>query len=293
MKVEFIRGHRDEFDITVMCRLLGISRSGYYAAIARPASRRSIANQQLSEQIQSAFDAHRQVYGSPRLWRSLRRDGTVCGRHRVARLMRDRGLVARQRRRFKATTDSNHQLPIAENLLRRNFRAEKINQKWVADITYIWTDEGWLYLAAVMDLCSRRIVGWSMSPRINRDLVLEAQRMAIVTRRPEPGLVQHTDRGSQYASWDYQDLLSTQKARASMSGRGNCYDNAAMESFFHTLKTELVHHRRYQTHLEARADVFEYIEVFYNRQRQHSALGYKSPAEFEDELANTLSACPP
>lgn len=293
MKVEFIRAHRDEFDITVMCRLLGISRSGYYAAIDRPASRRSIANQALLEQIGTAFEAHRQVYGSPRLWRCLSSQGIACGRHRVARLMRDATLVARQRRCFRATTDSDHQLPIAENLLRRNFTAEKINQKWVADITYIRTDEGWLYLAAVMDLCSRRIVGWSMSSRITRDLVIEAQRMAIAARSPEPGLVQHTDRGSQYASWDYQQLLSRQQARASMSGRGNCYDNAAMESFFHTLKTELVHHRRYQTQYEARAEVFEYIEVFYNRQRQHSALGYKSPAEFEAELANIPSTCPP
>lgn len=276
-----------------MCRVLGISRSGYYAAMTRPDSQRTVANRQLIEQIDAAFDAHRQIYGSPRLWRSLRNQGVACGRHRVARLMRDRGLVARQRRRFRATTDSAHQLPIARNLLEQDFRAMEINQKWVADITYIRTDEGWLYLAAVMDLCSRRIVGWSMSVRINRDLVLAAQRMAITVRCPGPGLVQHTDRGSQYASWDYQNLLAEQKARASMSGRGNCYDNAAMESFFHTLKTELVHHRRYQTHQEARADVFEYIEVFYNRQRQHSTLGYKSPAEFEAQLANQTPTCPP
>jgi transposase InsO family protein len=182
---------------------------------------------------------------------------------------------------------------VAGNILARDFRATAVNQKWVADITYIRTEEGWLYLAAVMDLFSRRIVGWSMSQRINAALVLAAQMMALQARCPAPGLLQHTDRGSQYASDDYQQLLSDHRSRASMSGVGNCYDNAAMESFFHTLKTELIHRRRYQTHQQARVEVFEYIEVFYNRQRQHSALGYKSPAEFEEEQLQAPSACPP
>jgi putative transposase len=293
MKVGFIQEHAEQFDITVMCRLLDISRSGYYAALRRPVGQRATDNETLVVAIRAVYDTHRQVYGSPRIWRQLSKQGVECGRHRVARLMRYHGIVARQWRRCRATTDSRHSLPVADNVLARDFRATAVNQKWVADITYIRTEEGWLYLAAVMDLCSRRIVGWSMSERINAQLVLAAQVMAIQTRCPAPGLLQHTDRGSQYASYDYQQLLSHQRACASMSGKGNCYDNAAMESFFHTLKTELIYQRRYHTHQQARVEVFEYIEVFYNRQRQHSSLGYKSPVEFEAELTHAAPACPP
>jgi transposase InsO family protein len=293
MKVGFIRQHAEQFDITVMCRLLGVSRSGYYAALRRPVSRRARENEELTEAIRAVHSAHRQVYGSPRIWRQLRRQGIGCGRHRVARLMRQHGIAARQRQRCRTTTNSRHTLPVAGNVLARDFRATAVNQKWVADITYIRTEEGWLYLAAVMDLFSRRIVGWSMSARINAALVLAAQTMALHARCPAPGLLQHTDRGSQYASDDYQQLLSDHRSCASMSGVGNCYDNAAMESFFHTLKTELIYQRRYPTHAQARADIFDYIEVFYNRQRQHSTLGYKSPAEFEADLAQGPPACPP
>jgi transposase InsO family protein len=276
-----------------MCRALAVSRSGYYAWRDRRPSERSQANERLVARIRQIYHDARCVYGAPRIHAELRAQQVLCGRHRVARLMRKHQIRARQYRRRRNTTDSRHQLPVAVNLLQQDFHAQAANQKWVADITYISTAEGWLYLAAVVDLFSRRVVGWSMQSVMTAELVIEAQQMAFATRQPGQGLLQHTDRGSQYASDAYQRLLRQQQTTPSMSGRGNCYDNAAMESFFHTLKTELVAHCRWQTRQEARLAIFEYIEVFYNRQRRHSSLGYRSPVEFEIAAAHNNVVCPP
>jgi transposase InsO family protein len=276
-----------------MCRVLAVSTSGYYAWRRRAPSRRQQENQALLERIRHLHQQSRHSYGSPRITHCLRLGGERCGRHRVARLMRADRLVAVHRRRYRALTDSDHGLPIARNLLDQDFSACRINQKWVADLTQVRTEQGWLYLAAVMDLYSRRIIGWAMSDRMKRDVVLEAQRMALLLRGPVEGLLQHTDRGSQYASIEYQALLRVHGVDASMSGVGNCYDNAAMESFFHTLKVELIHQRRYRTREEARQEIFEYIEVFYNRERLHSALGYSSPVDFELRASSSAPVCPP
>ncbi len=232
-------------------------------------------------EIRAAHQASRHTYGSLRVHAELRARGIKCGHNRVARLMRLDGLRAKQKRRFKATTNSNHDLPVADNLLGRDFQPQVPNQTWAADISYIPTGEGWLYLAVVMDLYSRLVVGWAMSDRTTRKLTMDALGMALGRRRPGPGLMHHSDRGSQYASGDYQAMLRANGITCSMSRKGEVYDNAPMESFFHTLKTELVHQRRYISREEAKADIFEYVEVFYNRQRRHSYLGYHSPAAFE------------
>jgi transposase InsO family protein len=235
----------------------------------------------LLSQIRQFFVCSKQTYGSPRIWKDLQEVGMSCGKHRVARLMRRAGLRAVVAPRFRITTDSKHSLPVAENLLGRNFGTEKANVKWAADITYLWTGEGWLYLAVVLDLFSRRVVGWSVQASLNRALVVDALRSALCQRHPRAGLLHHSDRGSQYASGDFQAVLSRQGIACSMSRRGNCWDNAPVESFFGTLKQELVNRRRFVTRLQARQEVFEYIEVWYNRQRRHLSLGYVSPAEFE------------
>ena len=283
MKYQFIADHRQEFEITVMCRVLKVSRSGYYAWCRRPVSAREMANQKLTQQIQEIHQHSRQTYGSPRIQAELADNGVKCGHNRVARLMREAELRAKQKRKFKVTTtDSAHNYPVAPNLLDQDFQASRPNEKWVGDITYIATDEGWLYLAAVMDLYSRRIVGWAMGDTLERWLPLAALQMAIETRQPPPGLLHHSDRGSQYASDEYQAWLTKYQIQGSMSRTGNCYDNAPIESFFGTLKTELVHHRHYATRAEAKTDIFEYIEVFYNRFRRHSALDNLCPAVFEN-----------
>ena len=282
MKYQFIDDHRDEFEITVMCRTLQVSRSGYYAWRVRPVSAREMANQALKGEIKAIHDESRQTYGSRRIQAELAEKGGSYGHNRIARLMREEGLSAKQSRKFKGTTtESDHDYPIAPNLLNQTFTASQPNEIWLADITYIPTDEGWLYLAGVMDLFSRRIVGWAMSDSLQRQLAISALRMAIDTRQPPPGLIHHSDRGSQYANHDYQAWLTNHHLQASMSRRGNCYDNAPMESFFATLKTELVHHRHYVTRAQAKTDIFEYLEVFYNRSRRHSALAYQSPVRFE------------
>jgi transposase InsO family protein len=282
VKYQFIANHCAEFKITVMCRVLGVSRSGYYAWGKRPISARKMADQSLTEQIEVIHQKSRRTYGSIRIQVELAENGIKCGHNRVARLMREIGLSAKQSRKFKiSTTDSNHDQPIAPNLLERDFTAKRSNRKWLGDITFIPTAEGWLYLAVILDLYSRRIVGWAMAASLETSLVLAALRMALDTRQPEPGLLHHSDRGSQYASQDYRDLLTKYQIQPSMSRKGNCYDNAPMESFFGTLKTELIHHRHYLTRLEAKTDIFEYIEVFYNRYRRHSAIGYLAPVAFE------------
>ena len=274
-----------------MCKTLRVSRSGFYAWLGRPESDRARADRELTELIRGVFDDSRGIYGAPRVFRTLRRRGVSCGRHRVARLMRITGLRSKTRQRFRVkTTDSNHSLPIAPDLLARDFSASAANEAWVSDMTYIRTDEGWLYLAVTMDLFSRRIVGWSMAPSMHASIVVDALTMAINRRDPQPGLIHHSDRGSQYASEAFRSRLADRGLLASMSRKGNCYDNAAMESFFHSLKTELVQHEHYASHDHARASLFDYIEVFYNRQRIHSTLDYVSPVEFERAAEQEIAA---
>jgi transposase InsO family protein len=265
----------------MMCRLFGPSRSGYYAWLDRALSWRNKENRLLAERIRAIHAQSRQRYGSPRVWRQLRAEGHLCGKNRVARLMKENGIRAKGRRRYRATTDSEHALPVAPNLLERHFEPGSPDRVWASDITYIRTQEGWLYLAPVMDLHSRRIVGWSMGSELDHSLATKALQMAIANRRPQRGLIHHSDRGVQYACGEYQRLLRAHGIRASMCRKGNCWDNAPMESFFATLKTELVRHRSYRTRGEARREIFEYIEGFYNRHRMHSSLGYLSPVEFE------------
>ena len=245
-----------------MCRVLNVRRSGYYAWKRRRPNDRQAEVKRLDEAIRRVFDAHKGRYGSPRVWEDLKAEGWRVGRPRVARRMQALGLKARAARKFKATTQSKHTLPVAPNRLEQDFTASAPNQKWVADITYLWTGEGWLYLAVVLDLYSRLVVGWSMGERITRDLVMNALTMAVWRRQPQAGLIVHSDRGSQYASNDYQKLLAQHGFLCSMSRKGDCYDNAAMESFFHSLKVEQTEDQRYDTREEAKADVFEYIGAY-------------------------------
>ena len=279
---QFIATHASLYPIAVLCRVLGVSRSGYYAWRTRPTSRRRRADGQLEAQIRQVHAASRRTYGSPRVHAELRDQGVRCSQKRIARLMRRAGIRACRPRRRRSTTDSCHTLPVAANRLNREFAAPAANTKWAADITYIETGAGWLYLAVVLDLFSRRVVGWAMQPTRERGLVLDALAMALGQRHPTTQLVQHSDRGSPYASGDYQARLAAAGIRCSMSRRGDCFDNAPVESFFSTLKTELVYQQRFATRQEARQAIFEYVEVFYNRKRRHSALGYLSPVKFEE-----------
>lgn len=232
----------------------------------------------------------RETYGSPRIHVDLGEKGIFCSEKRVARLMKHHRIAAKRKRKFVVTTDSRHDLPVAENKLNQIFSATKPNEKWVTDITYVWTREGWLYLAVILDLYSRKVIGWAMDKTMERGLVMNALQMALLARKPERGLLHHSDRGSQYASNDYQQLLKDNKITCSMSRKGNCYDNACMESFFATLKQELVYHRQYQTRKEAKQDIFEYIQVWYNRKRRHSSLGYFSPEQFENKRQCQMAA---
>lgn len=276
-----IRSLESDFRIGTMCRLLTVSRSGFYAWRHRQPTVRQLANEALAEDIKAIFTAHKGRAGAPRITRELRDQGKPADRKRVAKVMRTQGLRAKAARKFKATTNSNHSLPVAPNLLEQNFEAESADQKWVSDITYIWTDEGWLYLAVVMDLYSRMVVGWAMSERMTADLVCGALQMALWRRKRPGGVIVHSDRGSQYCGRAYQKLLRDHKLICSMSKKGDCYDNAAMESWNHSLKVEAIHGERFATRAEAKAHVFEYIDVYYNRQRLHSKLGYLSPEAFE------------
>lgn len=281
MKFRFIDQHRTEFRIRVMCRVLEVSVSGYYAWRKRPISQREEANQELVQQIKAIHKQSHKTYGSPRMWAELRANGHNCNRKRVARLMRLHHVQPKRRRRYKTTTQSKHAYPVAANELNRYFNAEAPNLKWVADITYVPTGEGWLYLAAIMDLFSRQIVGWAMGSRITAELTCTALQMALATRQPGADLLHHSDRGSQYASHDYQALLQEHGIRVSMSRSGDCYDNAVMESFFGTLKSELLTEIDHETRQQAKTAIFAYIEAFYNRYRRHSFLDYLSPEEFE------------
>lgn len=271
--------------MNAMCAVLQVSRSGYYAWRERKPSARQERSQQLVAQIRQAHQASRQIYGSPRIHQELLAQGAACSENTVAKLMKQHGIRSKTCRKFRVcTTDSRHGHPLAPNRLNREFTREQINEAWVADITYVPTAEGWLYLAAVLDVCSRKVVGWAAADHLRAELVCEALENAVRQRRPAKGLLHHSDRGVQYACDDYQALLSRYQITPSMSRRGNCYDNAVMESFFGTLKTELVHPVRFATRAEARQTLFEYIEVFYNRQRRHSSLGYQSPHQFEVSL---------
>jgi putative transposase len=281
VKFHFIDVHRAEFRIASLCSVLGVSRSGYYAWRGRPLPRREESNLALLERIREAHEASMRNYGSPRVHQALLHKGIACGRHRVARLMRYEGIVSRTEKHFRWTSTKREQLPAPANRLQRRFRVDEPNRAWVSDITYLRTGQGWLFLAIVLDLYSRRIVGWAMHPTIGRELVLEALNMAIAERRPAPGLVFHSDRGGEYLSADVQEHLDRHGIISSMSRPGTCLDNAVAESFFHTLKTELYYHHHFKTRDQARAAVFHYIAAFYNRKRLHSTIGYQSPQHYE------------
>ncbi len=281
MMFALIDAKKAEIPIETACAVLGVSVSGFHAWKRRPASRRQSDDMIMLAHIRAEFATSHETYGSPRMHAELKSSGLPVGRHRVARLMRDNGLKARQKTRFKRTTDSDHGEPVARNVLQQNFAATAPNQKWGVDISYVWTAEGWLYLAIVLDLFSRRIIGWQMSDRLKKDLAMDALRRAIALRRPPPGLIHHSDRGSQYCSHDYRRRLSEHGFIASMSGRGNCYDNAMVETVFKTIKSELIWRTAFTTRTQAARAIGRYIEGFYNQRRRHSSLGYLSPATFE------------
>jgi len=284
MKYLFMEEHREEFRMKRMCTVLKVSRSGYYAWRKRRPSRREESNKGLLEHIREVHRGSRNTYGSPRITDALNEQGIVCGKNRVARIMRDSGIRVKIKRRFKKTTDSGHGYPVAPNLLIENKQTDRL---WVSDITFIRTREGWLYLSAVMNVRTRKIVGFSLRDELSQELVMAALRQAIESSPPEEGLIHHSDRGRQYATYAYQGLLQKYNILSSMSRKGHCYDNAYIESFFATLKKDLVHGEKYQTREEASLSIFEYVEVFYNRIRKHSALGYKSPLQYEKALSVT------
>lgn len=282
MRFRQIEDQRDNWPVRVMCDALSVSPSGYYAWRSRPESPRKSANRALLVDIQRVHARHRERYGAPRIHAALRAEGQTVSRRRIERMMRHHGIRARVPRRYRVcTTDSKHSLPVAPNLLDQNFVADRPNQVWLADITYIPSAEGWLYLAVILDLFTRKVVGWAMRDHMRAELTIAALTMAIQRRRPRAGLIHHSDRGSQYAAGAYRDILRAAAITQSMSRKGNCWDNAPMESFFASLKKELVHGADFATRAEARAAIVEYIEVFYNTKRRHSSLGYVSPAEYE------------
>jgi len=285
VRYAFIRAHRAVFRICAMCRVLRVSKAGFYEWQSRAPSSRAQRDAEIAVEIKAFYRESGKRYGSPRIHADLQDAGTGCGRKRVARIMREHGVVGKSRKRRRPrTTDSKHKLPIAPNLLNRQFSPEEIkqtNRTWAGDITYIPTNVGWLYLAVVLDLRSRRVVGWSMRCTMEADLVLDALRMALLHRQPSPGVLYHSDRGSQYASKDARKLLREHGMKCSMSRKGNCWDNAVVESFFGSLKNELVDDANFKTRDEARQAIFEWIEIWYNRKRRHSTLGYVSPAAYE------------
>lgn len=281
MTFRFIDAHRAQWPVKVMCDALDASTAGYYAWRERPISAAQRQRDALLVDIEAIHAQVKNRYGSPRIHAELQARGRRCCLNTVARLMRKSGIAAKTKKKFRHTTDSNHDLPVFANLLDRQFDPPRANAAWVSDITFIPTQEGWLYLAVVEDLFARLVVGWAMSARMSSRLVVEALAMGVHRRLPGEELLTHSDRGSQYASAHYQQLLAKHGITCSMSRRADCWDNAPMESFFASLKKELVHHEDYQTREEAQASIFEYIEIFYNRQRRHSTLGFKSPTEYE------------
>ena len=285
MRYRAIQEHDRRYPIRLMCRALAVSAAGYYAWRSRPESARSVSARTVLSAIRVIHRESRETYGSPSIWDALIKQGHRIGEHRVARLMRQDGIRAKTVKKWRATTQSKHRLPVAANTLNRQFTVTHPNRVWAGDLTYVWTAEGWLYLAVMLDLYSRTVIGWAMGTRLTGDLAERALTMALTNRILAPGLLHHSDRGSQYAATSYQRVLDTHGIITSMSRTGNCWDNACVESFFGTLKRELVYHRHYATREDATQDIFEYIEVFYNRKRRHSTLGYDSPAEYEARTA--------
>lgn len=282
MRFQFIKENEDAFEVAVMCETFNVSRSGYYSWKKRPVSATSQRAESLTAEIEEIHHKRKEVYGSPRVHQELLDRGHECCVNTVAKLMRIAGIRAKTKKKFIATTNSNHDRPVAENVLNREFdSATQPNEIWLNDITYIWTDQGWMYLAVVLDLFTRKVVGWSCADSMTSQLVCDAMQNAIDRERPAGNVLCHSDRGSQYASEQYQKLLKENGFTCSMSRKGDCWDNAPMESFFGTLKKELVHHERYETRVQVRKSLFEYIEAFYNTIRKHSALGYKSPVQFQ------------
>jgi putative transposase len=281
VKYAWIKQHKDKYTIDLMCDVLGVGRTSYYDWLNAQPTARQLEDAMLTKQIKDIFMKSRLAYGVRRIQRGLRNAALRVSRRRIGKLMKKANLACKTKRKFRMTTDSNHALPIAPNLLARDFLTTQPNQKYVGDITYIWTQEGWLYLAVVIDLFSRRVVGWSMAEQMKVSLVNDALLMALWQRKPKRGLIWHTDRGSQYASNSHRQILQDHGIIQSMSEKGQCWDNAVAESFFHTLKTELTHHINFQTRGEAKHTIFEYIEIFYNRKRMHSANDYWSPEQYE------------
>jgi transposase InsO family protein len=285
MRYRAIQQHDRRVPIRLMCRALAVSAAGYYAWKDRPESRRAMHNRILLSEIRVIHRESRETYGSPSIWDALMKRGHGVGEHRIARRMRVAGIRAKTVKKWRATTDSNHPWPVARNTLNRQFQIEQPNRVWAGDMTYVWTTEGWRYLAVVLDLYARTVIGWAMGPRLTVELAERALTLALTHRKPMAGLLHHSDRGSQYAARRYQQLLAEHGITSSMSRTGNGWDNACVESFFGTLKRELVYHRHYATRDDATQDIVEYMEVFYNRRRRHSTLGYDSPAEFEARTA--------
>ena len=285
MKFAFIHANRRHYSVVKLCKRLNVSEGGYYKWLKDPIGTRGRRDQELKPKIWRIFMNSKRIYGSPRVTAQLKREGNSVGKDRVARLMREMGLRSIIKRKYKATTNSRHNKPVAKNHLNRRFRPKRENLVWAGDITYIQTNEGWLYLAVVLDLYSRRVIGWSMSKRMTTGLIQSALQVAVENRLPNPGLLFHSDQGVQYASADFQKDLEDHGIKCSMSRKGNCWDNAVVESFFNSLKQEWLHHRKFDTRNDARQSIFEYIEGFYNRHRLHSTLGYKSPIEYETMMA--------
>lgn len=285
MKFAFVHAEKAYFPIAALCRLLGITRQGYYAFAKRPPGARVEKDKHLCERLRALHVESKQSYGSPRMLRALKKEGMSVGKRRIERALRCLGLNVQPSRRFRVTTAANPNHGVVGNELARDFTASRPNQRWVTDITYVWTGEGWCYLAVILDLFSRAVVGWALDASLTTTLPLAALDMAIRRRRPGPGLLHHSDRGCQYTSHDYRDALAELGITVSMSRKGNCWDNAVAESFFATLKKELVYKREWSQRTELRAAVFDYIEVFYNRRRLHSTIGYKTPAQVESEYA--------
>ena len=290
MKFSFITQHKNAWPIALQCRVLGVSRNGYYQyrkTLGRPTDSE---HQEMLEWVKDIAESSKYSYGSRRMKKALNVLGYPVSRNKARKLMKEAGVKAKQRRKYKVTTNSNHKQPVFDNLVNREFDVAQPDQVYAADVTYIWTQEGWLYLAVVIDLCSRKVVGWSMSSRMKAKLVCDALQMAIWRRRPKAGLIHHSDRGSQYASKAFRRLLNVHGIEGSMSRKGDCWDNAVVESFFGSLKQELVQWQSYQTRYEAQQDILEYISMFYNNTRLHSYLGYMSPNDFEGELTEMKKA---
>ena len=290
-KYNFVEVSRSEYRIKRICRAIEVSESGYNSWRRGEGKKRKTEDKQLTEEIKWIFEKNKSRYGSPRIEKELRKKGVKTSPKRVARLMQENGLKARTKRKYRATTNSKHNLPVAKNLLKQDFTVAELDKIWTSDITGIWTSEGWLYLAVVLDICSRHLIGWKTSNYLGKELVIGALNKALKDRKPLGGLIFHSDQGVQYASYEVRKILEIHNITQSMSNRGNCYDNAITETFFHTLKTELIYGTSYGTRQEVELDLFEYIEVYYNRQRIHSSLNYLSPVEFEEQffINKTLS----